>query len=244
MKTFLTDYSVSCLATKIFLDTIRLLGAHNLSKKFDFRRSPKVGQTRVIPNSRKKYLKTKLGPLQSTYTNKQCRNPSNWHSDITSRGLIFSSFRKSEKLYGKSFLILKNYLTSVTLYFQLLDHGLDPNEGITLQNESSVVAEFIKKTYTRWQYDKYIAQRLNSNVLLDQAWRSYWSASPYKYRWSPRGGSNLALPWTIFGYALNSWKTDDHIKEIEALIASGADLNGSRPHSTCSSKPFFCLCRF
>ncbi len=34
-------------------------------KKFDLGSSPKIGQTRVISNSRKKYLKNKLGPLWS-----------------------------------------------------------------------------------------------------------------------------------------------------------------------------------
>ncbi len=32
-------------------------------KKFDLRRSPKVGQMRIIPNSGKRYLKNKFGPL-------------------------------------------------------------------------------------------------------------------------------------------------------------------------------------
>ncbi len=57
-------YSVPCLATKIFPDIIRLLGAHNLSKK---RRSPKIGQMRVILSSKNKYLKNKLGPLKYRY---------------------------------------------------------------------------------------------------------------------------------------------------------------------------------
>ena len=43
----------------------------NLSKKFDIWRSPKIGQIRVIPNSRKKHLKNKLGPL---HVNLACFN--------------------------------------------------------------------------------------------------------------------------------------------------------------------------
>ncbi len=34
---------------------------------FDRGRSPKVGEMRVIPNSRKKYLKNKLGPLYGVF---------------------------------------------------------------------------------------------------------------------------------------------------------------------------------
>ncbi len=35
---------------------------------FDLGRSPKIGQMRVIPNSKNKYLKNKLGPLNRTLT--------------------------------------------------------------------------------------------------------------------------------------------------------------------------------
>ena len=38
---------------KTKMDTIRLLGARNLSKKFNLDRSPKIGQVKVIPNLRK-----------------------------------------------------------------------------------------------------------------------------------------------------------------------------------------------
>ncbi len=48
---FLTDYEHQSLV----LSTSQ--------KKFDLGMSPKIGQMRVIPNSRKKYLKNKLGPL-------------------------------------------------------------------------------------------------------------------------------------------------------------------------------------
>ncbi len=58
-------YSVPCLATNIFLGIIRLLGAHKLPKKFDLGKSPKIGKMRVIPNSKNKYLKKKLGPLST-----------------------------------------------------------------------------------------------------------------------------------------------------------------------------------
>ncbi len=34
-----------------------------VQKEFDLGRSPKIGQMRVIPNSKNKYLKNKLGPL-------------------------------------------------------------------------------------------------------------------------------------------------------------------------------------
>ncbi len=64
--------SVPCLTSKIFLDIIRLLGAQNLSKKFDLGRSPKIGQMRVIPNSKNKYLKKKLGPLITWYHHVTC----------------------------------------------------------------------------------------------------------------------------------------------------------------------------
>ncbi len=43
-------------------------GVKTCQKRFDLGRSPKIAQMRVIPNSRKKYLKNKLGPLLSKWT--------------------------------------------------------------------------------------------------------------------------------------------------------------------------------
>ncbi len=61
MKPGSTVYSVPCLATKIFLDTTRLLGARNLSKRFDLGRPPLIGQMGVISNSKKNIWKINWG---------------------------------------------------------------------------------------------------------------------------------------------------------------------------------------